>query len=98
MSAVINPTRSISPFRQSRIEVAVDLSISDLMVWSGLSRNTIYSHLYDPVDALPYYQMGRKIYVNKAEYLAWRTRRFASVKPDPAIVPPRRRRRKSRAV
>ncbi|SRR6266851_638531 len=91
------PTCSITPRHQSKIEIAVDLSLSDLSIWAGLSRNKIYSHMYEAFEPLPYYQIGRKIFVNKAEYLAWRTRRFASVKADPAIAPPRRRRRKSRA-
>ncbi len=93
------PTTSITPRRASKIEVAHDLSLSDLSLWTGLSRNTLYRHLYDATDPLPYYQIGpRKIYVAKTEYLAWRSRRFASTRPDPAIIAPRRRRRKSRAA
>jgi len=95
MSAALS-TSSIMPRRQSRIEIAHDLSLSDLSIWSGLSVNKLYSHMREVVDGLPYYQIGRKIYVSKSEYLEWRTRRFASTRPDPAIVPPRRRRRKSR--
>ncbi len=89
--------RTVTPFRQSRIEISVDLSISDLAIWSGISRNKIVGHLKDPVDPLPSYNFGRKHLINKQEYLAWRTRRFSTAAPDPAIVPPRRRRRKSRA-
>jgi hypothetical protein len=97
MSAAL-PSTSITPRRQSRIEIAHDLSLSDLSLWSGLSVNKLYFHMREVIDPLPYYQIQRKIYVNKAEYVAWRTRRFSSTKPDPAIVPPRRRRRKSRAM
>lgn len=96
MSAAL-ATSSITPRRQSRIEIANDLSLSDLSIWSGLSVNKIYGHMKETIDPLPYYQIQRKIYVNKAEYVAWRTRRFSSVRPDPAIVPPRRRRRKPRS-
>jgi hypothetical protein len=95
MSAAL-ATSSITPRRQSRIEIANDLSLSDLSIWSGLSVNKIYGHMRETIDPLPYYQIQRKIYVNKAEYVAWRTRRFSSVRPDPAIVAPRRR-RKSRS-
>lgn len=97
MSAALS-TSGITPRRASRIEIANDLSLSDLAIWSSVSVNKLYSHMREPVDPMPFYQMGRKIYVNKAEFVAWRARRFASSKPDPAIVPPRRRRRKSRAV
>jgi hypothetical protein len=90
--------RTIPPFRASRIEVAADLSISDLAIWSGLSRNKLSMHLKDPVDPLPAFNVGRKWIVNKAEYQAWRARRFSNSAPDPAIVAPRRRRRKSRAM
>ena len=88
---------SITPRRAARIEIAHDLSLSDLAIWSGISVNKIYSHIREMVDPLPAFNYGRKWIVNKQEYLAWRTRRFSSVRPDPAIVPPRRRRRKSRA-
>ncbi len=93
------PTTSITPRRASKIEVAHDLSLSDLSIWSGLSRNKLYGHMHDPIDPLPYFQYGEhsKVFVNKEAFLAWRARRFASTRPDPAIVPPRRRRRRSRA-
>ncbi len=94
MSAVLPCT--IPPFRQSRIEIAHDLSISDLAIWSGLSRNTLLLRIHDVVDPLPAFQMGRKLLVAKSDYLAWRARRSTTA-PDPAILPPRRRRRKSRA-
>jgi hypothetical protein len=95
MSAAL-PTASITPRRASRIEIATDLSISDLALWSGLSRNKLAMHLKDAVDPLPAYNFGRKWIVNKQEYLNWRSRRFSNTAPDPAIVAPRRRRRKSR--
>jgi hypothetical protein len=88
--------RTVTPFRASKIEIAVDLSIADLAIWSGISRNKIAMHLRDAVDPLPSYNFGRKHLINKQEYLAWRARRFSTSGPDPAIVPPRRRRRKSR--
>ena len=89
--------RFISPVRHSKIELAVDLSISDLAIWGGISRNKISQHLRDAVDPLPSYNFGRKHMINKQEYLSWRARRFSTAAPDVAIVPPRRRRRKSRA-
>jgi hypothetical protein len=92
MSAAL-ATSSITPRRASKIELAVDLSIADLAIWSGISRNKLSLHLRDVVDPLPSYNYGRKHMINKQEYLAWRTRRFSSVRPDPAIVAPRRRRR-----
>jgi hypothetical protein len=98
MSAVL-PTSSITPRRQSRISIACDLSLSDLSIFCGLSRNKLYGHMHEAVDPLPYFQYGErsKAMVNKEVFLAWRARRFASIKTDdPAIVPPRRRRRKSR--
>jgi len=85
---------TISPRRLSAIEVAVDLSLSDMEIWAGISRNKLQQHMHDPIDPLPAYNMGRKWLVNKSEYLEWRSRRFSSTKPDPAIVAPRRRRRK----
>ncbi len=95
MSAAL-ATSSITPRRASKIELAVDLSIADLAIWGGISRNKISMHLRDAVDPLPSYNFGRKHMINKAEYLAWRARRFSTSAPDPAIVPPRHRRRKSR--
>jgi hypothetical protein len=97
MSATLS-TSSISPRHASKIELAVDLSIVDLAIWSGISRNKLSIHLRDAVDPLPSYNYGRKHMINKQEYLAWRTRRFSTLAPDPAIVAPRRRRRKSRAM
>ena len=88
--------RTIPPFRASRIEIAVDLSISDLALWSGISRNKLSMHLKDAVDPLPAFNWGRKWMVNKQDFLQWRARRFSNTAPDPAIVAPRRRRRKSR--
>lgn len=95
MSAAI-PASSITPRRQSRIEIANDLSLSDLSIWSGLSVNKIYMHMHDPIAPLKYFQIGRKIYVAKSDYLSWRER-FSSTAPDPAIIAPRRRRRKTRS-
>jgi hypothetical protein len=96
MSAAL-ATSSITPRRASKIELAVDLSIADLAIWGGISRNKISMHLRDAVDPLPSYNFGRKHMINKQEYLAWRTRRFSTTAPDPAIISPRRRRRRSRA-
>jgi hypothetical protein len=95
MSAAV-ATSSITPRRASRIELAADLSLADLAIWSGISVNKLYYHLREAHDRLPAYNFGRKWMVNKQEYVAWRARRFSNVAPDPAIVPPRRRRRKSR--
>jgi hypothetical protein len=96
MSAAL-ATSSISPRRASKIELAVDLSIADLAIWGGISRNKIAMHLRDAVDPLPSFNYGRKHMINKQEFLDWRRRRFSTAAPDPAIVAPRRRRRKSRA-
>ncbi len=92
------PTTSITPRRASKISVAADLSLADLAIWSSVSVNKLYWHMHEAVDPLPFFQMGKKIYVSKAEFVAWRARRFASVRPDPAIAAPRRRRRRSRAA
>ena len=97
MSAAL-ATSSITPRRASRIELAADLSLADLAIFSGISVNKLYSHIREAVDPLPAFNWGRKWTVNKQEYLAWRSRRFSNTAPDPAIVPPRRRRRRSRVV
>jgi len=98
MSAAQPLSSTITPRRASKISVAADLSLADLAIWSSVSVNKLYAHMREAVDPMPFYQMRRKIYVSKAEFVAWRARRFASTKPDPPIVAPRRRRRKSRAV
>jgi hypothetical protein len=95
MSAALS-TASITPRRASRIQIAETLSLSDLAIFSGVSVNKLYYHLAEAVDPLPAYRMGRKIYVDKSAFVEWRARRFSTTAPDPAIVPPRRRRRKSR--
>ena len=95
MSAAVSTT-SITPRRASRISLADSLSLADLAIWSSVSVNKLYYHIREAVDPLPVFQMGRKIYVSKAEFVAWRARRFSTSAPDRAIVASRRRRRKSR--